>query len=108
VAFVQHSVTASDGDCEGTPVAVLEAGAAALPVIATAHTGIAEVIIHNETGFLVKEQDVETMAKYMIYLLENSATAAAMGIKARERIQTHFNIAKHIATINKTIEKTVQ
>lgn len=33
LAFFQHSITAKNGDMEGTPVAILEAGAAGLPVI---------------------------------------------------------------------------
>ena len=59
--FVQHSVTARDGDSEGTPVAVLEAGAAGLPVVSTRHAGIPEVVIPGETGFLVEERDVAGM-----------------------------------------------
>src|SRR5690606_30735820 len=49
LAFVQHSVTASNGDMEGTPVSVLEAAASALPVISTMHGGIKEAVIHGET-----------------------------------------------------------
>ena len=41
LCFVQHSVTAADNDMEGSPVAVIEAGMAGLPVISTLHAGIA-------------------------------------------------------------------
>ena len=43
--FVQHSLVPSSGDTEGTPVAILEAGAAGLPVVSTKHAGISEVVI---------------------------------------------------------------
>lgn len=42
-AFVQHSITPGSGDMEGTPLAVLEASAAAIPVISTYHAGIPDV-----------------------------------------------------------------
>jgi glycosyltransferase involved in cell wall biosynthesis len=44
IAFVQHSIVASSGDSEGTPVAIIEASAASLPVISTYHAGIPDVI----------------------------------------------------------------
>src|SRR5690606_23417476 len=61
-AFVQHSVVSRDGNSEGTPNSVLEASAAGLPVVATRHAGISDVIADNGTGFLVVERDVQGMA----------------------------------------------
>ena len=48
-AFVQHSVTAADGDSEGTPVSILEAGAAGLPVVSTRHAGIPEGVVKGSS-----------------------------------------------------------
>ena len=64
-AFVQHSITTHDGDSEGTPVAVLEAGASGLPVVSTRHAGIKDAVIHEKTGFLVAEGDIARMAEHM-------------------------------------------
>src|SRR5690606_24279507 len=64
LAFVQHSITAANGDMEGTPLAVLEAGAAGLPVISTKHAGIPDVIVDGKTGLLCVEHDVATMANH--------------------------------------------
>jgi glycosyltransferase involved in cell wall biosynthesis len=49
--FVQHSVVAPDGDSEGNPVAVMEAQLSGLPVVATRHAGIPEVVRHGESGW---------------------------------------------------------
>lgn len=102
-AFVQHSITAINGDMEGTPLAILEASAAAIPVISTNHAGIPDVIIHNETGLLVNEHDINGMAKNMLTVLENRNMAVKMGIAGRERIKTHFTMTKHIKKLDELI-----
>ncbi|MEO7685210.1 MAG: glycosyltransferase [Gemmatimonadaceae bacterium] len=57
--FVLASVTAANGDQEGTPVSLLEAQASGLPVLSTWHSGIPEVVLHEQTGFLVAERDTK-------------------------------------------------
>lgn len=56
--YVPHSVVAPSGDCEGKPVAILEAWAAGLPVVSTRHAGIPNVVVGQETGFVVDEGDI--------------------------------------------------
>ena len=79
LALVQHSVSTPDGDSEGTPVVILEAGAAGLPVIATSHAGIKEVVSHEETGLLCEEHDVHGMAQHMLKVLGNPMLARKNG-----------------------------
>jgi glycosyltransferase involved in cell wall biosynthesis len=88
--FVQHSVTAADGDIEGMPVAILEAMASALPVVATRHSGIAEAVEDGVTGLLVEEHDVDGMAAAIAELLARPDRAAAMGAAGRARVLAHF------------------
>jgi len=88
--FAQHSVTGTDGDMEGLPVSVLEAMAAALPVISTRHSGIPEAVVQGETGWLVDEHDVDGMATALIGLLRAPERATAMGEAGRQRILTNF------------------
>ena len=102
-AFVQHSVTAKNGDMEGTPVAVLEASAAALPVISTKHAGIPDVIIDGETGFLVEEHDIDGMAENMIKIIEDADLAKKMGEAGRRNVRENFCIDKHIGKLNELI-----
>ena len=89
--FIQHSVEAPSGDREGTPLGILEAGASGLPVVATRHAGIPDVVIEGETGFLVNEHDVDGMAVHMLRLLEEPMLAAGMGQAARTHISTNFS-----------------
>lgn len=50
--FLLPSITATDGDQEGIPEVLMEAMASGLPVISTFHSGIPELVIDGETGFL--------------------------------------------------------
>ena len=97
--FVQHSVTAQNGDAEGTPVAVLEAGASGLPSVSTRHAGIPDVIVDGETGFLVDEFDTQGMSRRIRRLLDDPALAARMGAAARSRIEARFSLDDRIATL---------
>ncbi|MBC8643952.1 glycosyltransferase family 4 protein [Flavobacterium lindanitolerans] len=90
---------------EGTPLAVLESSAAGLPVIASKHAGIPEVIIDGETGLLFEEHDVETMAKHMKSLLKDKQLAKEMGAKGRLNIRSNFSMKRHIDILNGLILK---
>ncbi len=98
--FVQHSIIADDGDMEGTPLSILEASAAGLPVISTNHGGIPDVVINCITGFLVNEHDVDGMAESMIKILNDNDLAKKLGLNGRKKIKSDFHIQKHIDVIN--------
>lgn len=105
--FVQHSVTAASGDKEGTPISVLEAGASALPVIATRHGGIADSVVHGETGLLCDEMDIETMACHMLDVARDSKLAARMGMAARERVCRLYDIHGRMAALQTILKDAV-
>jgi glycosyltransferase involved in cell wall biosynthesis len=106
-AFVQHSIEALDGDSEGTPLAVLEAGACSLPVVSTNHAGIPDVVIDGETGFIVSERDVISMADRMTRLAHDAELASEFGVAARKRVSTEFTIEKSISTLSGILVKAV-
>lgn len=97
--FVQHSLRASDGDCEGTPVAILEAGASGLPTVATRHCGIPEVVTDGQTGFLVAEGDIQGMASAMLQLASSPDLASAMGRKARLYMEQNHDVNQRIGLL---------
>lgn len=103
--FVQHSMTTKDGETEGSPVSIMEAGATGLPVVSTLHAGIPEIVDLGVTGYLVPEGDVEAMAKYLIMLLQDSELAHKMGQAAHERVTKHFSLEQNIRILTETIEK---
>ncbi len=90
--YIQHSVTAPDGDEEGLPVSITEALAAGLPVIATRHSGIPEVVREDETGYLVDEHDVEGMGRRMADLAGRKNDWARLGAAGRTLLGREFAV----------------
>ena len=106
-AFVQHSITTHDGDSEGTPVAVLEAGASGLAVISTKHAGIKDAVINDKTGFLVAEGDINAMAEYMTRLAKDPQLAADLGKAGREWVSSEYSMEKSINRLWSIIEGAI-
>ncbi len=92
--FIAPSVTASNGDMEGIPMVLMEAMAMGLPVISTNHSGIPELILNGETGFLVPERDVKALSKKIDYLLRHPEILPTVTTNARRFVEHHFNIDK--------------
>ena len=90
--FVQHSITTTQNDSEGTPLTILEAMCAGLPVVSTKHAGIMDVVKDNESGFLVNEGDIKAMAERMIYFIENKEIAMLLGENGSEIINSTYNL----------------
>jgi len=86
-AFVQHSVVTAENDHEGTPLSILEAMASGLPVIATRHAGIPDVIDHSVEGLLCDERDIAGMGTNISALAQDPALAARLGAAGRVRAQ---------------------
>ncbi|MEO8680103.1 MAG: glycosyltransferase [Vicinamibacterales bacterium] len=105
--FVQHSVQAMNGDCEGTPNAVLEAGASGLPSVVTRHAGIADVVVDGRTGFLVDERDADGMGRHLARLCGDRQLAGEMGGAAREHITANFAIDDRLASLWSVIEAAI-
>jgi len=103
--FVQHSIRAPSGDCEGLPLAILEASASGLPVISTIHAGIPEVIEHEVSGFLSNEGDVESMAKHMAIVASDDATVSRLGCSGRKIIEEKFSLHRYISELSSLLQR---
>ncbi len=107
-SFIQHSVTAKDGDKEGTPVTILEAGSSGLAIVSTKHAGIKEAVINNETGFLVEEHNIKAMADCMIKIASDIRLAISFGDKEAEYIRKNYDIRDRIVSIDGIIQKAIK
>ena len=106
--FIHPSVTASNGDSEGgAPTILLEASAAGVPVVSTLHADIPEVVLHELTGFLAKEKDVEGLSHYLEVLVNDSKLRKTMGEKGRQHISAHYNIEKEVSKLEELYFSTM-
>jgi glycosyltransferase involved in cell wall biosynthesis len=87
------SRTAADGDTEGLPTTVLEAGAYGVPVVSTFHSGIPEAVLDGTTGLLGPERDVAALSRNILRLLSDDGLRTRMGQAARVHIASNFNLA---------------
>lgn len=106
-AFVQHSAVTIEGEKEGTPVTILEASATGLPVIATRHAGIQEVVIDNQTGLLSDEFDIQTMSTNMERVACDEILAQNIGRSASERVYSLFTVNHYIAKLTSIINGSI-
>jgi glycosyltransferase involved in cell wall biosynthesis len=90
---------------EGMPNAVLEAMAAAKPVVATRVGGVPELVMDGETGILVPPEDSESLARAIVGLLRNTAQANSMGNAGRKRVQEHFSLREMVTKTDSLYQK---
>jgi len=94
--FVLPSVMDPDGGMDNLPTVIMEAMATGLPVVSTNIGGIPEMIIDNETGFLVEPGDTAAMADAIETVINDSSSAARLGQSGYERAGALFSIEKNV------------
>lgn len=104
IAVAYHAsdiVVVPSGYLDPFPTINLEAGACAKPVIGTNLGGTKEIIIDNQTGYIVNPYNQEMLSEKIIDLLQNSSKAKNFGQSAFEHIKKNFSL-------NKQLQETVQ
>ncbi len=103
--FLQHSVTASDGNTEGLPTSIQEALASGCVVISTRHAGIPEAVEDGLNGWLVDEHDAAGFTRLIGQAL--AADTSAMTAAARQSAIDRFDNAKLLTKVEDVIRSSV-
>jgi colanic acid/amylovoran biosynthesis glycosyltransferase len=90
--FVLPSVTAANGDMEASPVVISEAMSVGLPVVATRHGGIPEIVEDGVSGLLVAERDVSALAGAMSRVAGDPELARRLGQAGRNKIVRELDL----------------
>lgn len=97
-AFLQHSVTAKNGNTEGLPTAIQEALACGCITLSTRHAGIPEAVEHGRNGFLTEEWDEAGFADGIRQLLDIE-DRTPLSRAARATAEEKFDNAKGLARV---------
>jgi glycosyltransferase involved in cell wall biosynthesis len=95
-AFVLPSVPEAEGGMDNLPTVIMEAMATGLPVVSTTVGGIPEMVIDNETGFLVEPHDVVALAGAMEKVTNDRSLGQRLGHAGYERAEKLFSIEKNV------------
>lgn len=100
--FVLPSLT------EGFPVVLLEACAQKKPIVATSVGGNPEIVIHNETGFLVENpKNYKMLAQYIEDLVLNSSLRIMMGDRGYNQVKKNFSFEIQTANYEELYRKMI-
>jgi colanic acid/amylovoran biosynthesis glycosyltransferase len=94
--FALPSVIDSDGGMDNLPTVIMEAMATGLPVVSTNIGGIPEMVIKNETGFLVQPGDGVAIADAIHKIIADTSLAQRLGQSGFERARALFSIDKNV------------
>ena len=86
---------------EGTPVSVIEALAAARPVVATRVGGVPDVVRDGVDGFLVASGDVEALAERLHRLAGDRALREQMGAAGRARVLPRYAVSRLVDDVDR-------
>ncbi len=84
---------------EGLPNSILEAMALGVPVVTTDVAGAKELVVHNETGFVVDQKDFRHLSSSILKILDHDTVRLGMGQAGRHRVETEFSFLQRLRKI---------
>lgn len=108
--LILASRTAASGDAEGTPNCVIEAATCGVPVVATRHGGIPELLPPDAEarGFLVPEGDVAGLARAVAALGSSEAVRREWGDACRAHVRLRHSESAHVAALVAALERVAR
>jgi colanic acid/amylovoran biosynthesis glycosyltransferase len=104
---VQPSIVLPSGKTEGIPVALMEALAAERAVVASAVSGIPELVVDGVTGVLVQPGDAAALAQAIERLLDDPALRARLGQAGRRKVLAEFDLHKNTILLAERFRESV-
>jgi glycosyltransferase involved in cell wall biosynthesis len=98
----------STSEFEGLPIAMLEAMACEVPVVATRAGGIGEVIQHGRQGFLTEVEEWEQLERYCIKLLEDPDLHLSMAKAARTQVMERFSMNRMVGELEDIYQQVLR
>jgi glycosyltransferase involved in cell wall biosynthesis len=101
--YVQPSMITRTGKSEGIPVALMEAMATGLPVVATDISGVPELVDDRINGLLVPENDVNALVKALQLLCEDPGLRHELGTAARHAVEREYDLSVNVGRLRELL-----
>jgi glycosyltransferase involved in cell wall biosynthesis len=98
--YFASDVVAQTSDNEGTPVALIEAQAAGVPVVTTAVGGVASAVLDGESGRITAVDEDEAMARAIRHYLSDARERREHGERGRRYVNERFTLNGLVASID--------
>lgn len=98
----------SSSHSEAMPLAVMEAMASGLPVVATRVGGLPDMVEHGRTGWLVARNDFDDLAARCATLLADPGQRRQMGERARQRVLERMNLDDCVERVARLLARLAQ
>lgn len=101
----EFDVVVSTSHTEALPLALLEAMACAVPVVATRVGGVSDLVVQGQTGWLVEAGDFEGISRHVGQLLDDREARVNMGERARSRVLVCWKLDDSVARIAQLLKR---
>jgi glycosyltransferase involved in cell wall biosynthesis len=101
-------IVGNDGNRDGMPTVLLEAMALGAPCVATAVTGIPEIVIDGRTGLIIPQRDPPALAAAIRRLLNEPSLCARLAERARTLIERQFDIDRNAMTMRRVFREAIR
>jgi glycosyltransferase involved in cell wall biosynthesis len=101
------SVVTRSGDRESGVIVAKEAAACGLPVIASMHGGLPDIIDDGTTGFLVPERDVERLSDRLGRLIADPGLRQRMGAAGRLKMEREYDVRERVAELEALYDEAI-
>jgi colanic acid/amylovoran biosynthesis glycosyltransferase len=106
--FLAPSHHAANGDAEGgAPVSLIEMSAAGMPIVASDHCDIPEVVVHGQSGLVVPEGDVGALVDAILFMAESPERWPAFGRAGRAHVEREYDLATQVASLESIYDELV-
>ena len=105
--FVLPSKISADGDRDGLPNVLMEAQSQRLACLSSRISGIPELIIHGETGWLVEQRNSNELADALQHLICDPALRARLAQAGFERVRSDFSMQRGIDKLMQLLDKSL-
>lgn len=106
--FLHPSRSLANKDREGIPNSLLEAMCTGLPVLATEHSGIPEVVVHGVNGFLCPENDVSRLVENMREATADTARYRVISQAASDSVRREYSSERQIENLENIYAEAIR